>query len=335
MIPGFSLFYFVVNGCSFGIWNLELVYFMESLFLAFKTILPLFLAILAGALFSRHKSVDGNWVKILNDYALWIGFPALIFSALAKTKIDFNEFGNLILFNSAYIIVAVFLAFPISAIFKLNVQIKRTLFLVLAYGNVSYLGIPVLQNTYGDGILPEVTMISAVYLFWLFTLCIVLVEKYGDNRQGWSEQLKSFALNPLLLSVFFGIVVSLLKIEIPVVLMKTVDFFAGSVTAVVLFSIGIFLGTQPIGKLRDWIPTAGFSVLILFILPLMFYLVVACFFDAVHYRSWVLEAAMPMGLTPYVLSAKYGLDTGFASKLVMMSTILAMLSLPLWIFILG
>ncbi len=308
---------------------------MESMFVAFKTIAPLFLAILAGVLFSRHKSVDGSWVKILNDYALWIGFPALIFSALAKTKIDFNEFGNLILCNSAYIVVVVFLTFPIAGIFKLSVQIKRTLFLVLAYGNVSYLGIPVLQNTYGDSILPEATMISAVYLFWLFTLCIVLVERYGDNRQSWQSLLKSFALNPLLLSVFFGILVSLLKIEIPVVLMKTIDFFAVSVTALILFSIGIFLGTQPIGNLRDWIPAAGFSLLILFILPLMFYLVVACFFDHIQYRSWVLEAAMPMGLTPYVLSTKYGLDTSFTSKLVMLSTTLATLSLPLWISILG
>ncbi|MDX9882801.1 MAG: AEC family transporter [Prolixibacteraceae bacterium] len=308
---------------------------MESLYLAFKTILPLFLAILTGALFSRHKSVNGDWVRILNDYALWIGFPALIFSALAKTNINFSEFGNLIIFNSAYIVFAVFLAFPISSIFKLGIQVKRTLFLVLAYGNVSYLGIPVLQNTYGDAVLPEVTMISAVYLFWLFTLCIFLVEKYGDNRHGWLHQLKSFALNPLLLSVFLGIVVSVVKIEVPVVLMKTIDFFGTSVTAVVLFSIGIFLGSQPIGNLRDWIPTAGFSVLILFILPLVFYLVVSCFFYNVHYRSWVLEAAMPMGLTPYVLSARYGLDTRFASRLVMMSTVLAMLSLPLWIFILG
>ena len=308
---------------------------MESLFLAFKTILPLFLAILAGVIFSRHKSVDKNWVRVLNDYALWIGFPALIFSALAKTTIDFNKFGNLILFNSAYIIVAVLLAFPIASIFKLNIQVKRTLFLVLAYGNVSYLGIPVLQNTYGDGILPEATMISAVYLFWLFTLCLVLVERYGDNRQSWQSLLKSFALNPMLLSVFFGIVVSLLKIEIPVVLMKTIDFFAVSVTALILFSIGIFLGTQPIGNLRDWLPAAGFSILILFVLPLMFYLVVDRFFDPVYYRSWVLEAAMPMGLTPYVLSTKYELDTGLTSKLVMLSTILAILSLPLWIFVLG
>lgn len=308
---------------------------MESFFLALKTIAPLFLVILIGIAFSRHKSVNESWVKILNDYALMIGFPALTFSALAKTNIDFREFGNLILFNSVYIVISIFLAFPIAKIFKLSKQTRSTLFLALCFGNISYMGIPVLQNTYGDGILPDATMISAVYLVWLFTLCIFLVEKFSKEKQGRMEQLKTFVTNPLLLSVFFGILVSSLHIPIPSTIMKTIDMFAVSVTALVLFSLGIFLGNQPIGKIREWIPVAGFSMVILLILPFLFYMVVGQLAEKISYRSWVLDAAMPMGLTPYVLSVRYDLNTGFASKVVVLSTILASLSLPLWIYILG
>lgn len=243
---------------------------MESFYLALKTIAPLFIVILVGIAFSRHKSVNENWVRILNDYALMIGFPALIFSALAKTEIDFHEFGDLIFFNSAYIVISVLLAFPISKILKLTVQTRSTLFLALCFGNISYLGIPVLQSTYGDSVLPDATMISAVYLVWLFTFCIYLVERYSDEKQGRLQQLKSFVTNPLLLSVFFGILVSVLDVQIPATVMKTVDLFGASVTALVLFSLGIFLGNQPIGMLRDWIPVAGFTLAILLVLPFVF-----------------------------------------------------------------
>lgn len=308
---------------------------MELFFLALKTIAPLFLVILVGVAFSRHKLVNESWVKILNDYALMIGFPALIFSALAKTKIDFHEFGNLIIYNSAYIVISIFLAFPVAKILKLSVPTRSTLFLALCFGNISYLGIPVLQSTYGDGVLPDATMISAVYLVWLFTLCIFLVEKFSNEHQGWQQQLKTFLTNPLLLSVFFGILVSVFHVNIPSVLMKTVDLFAASVTALVLFSLGIFLGFQPVGKFREWIPVAGFSLVILLVLPFIFYMIVGQMFDKTHYRSWVLDAAMPMGLTPYVLSVRYNLNTSFASKVVVLSTILASLSLPLWIYIIG
>jgi len=308
---------------------------MESFYIALKTIVPLFLIIFTGMILSRNKSVDEKWVKILNDYALWIGFPSLIFSALVKTKIDFAEFGGLLVCNSAYIVVSVFLAFPISRLLKLDLKTKRTLFFALAFGNVSYLGIPVLLNNYGPEIMPDATMISTVYLFWLFTLCIFLVEWYGNERQDWWSLLKSFLLNPMLLSVFLGLSFSLLNIAVPKVVMQAVDLFAVSVTALVLFSLGIFLGSQPVAPIREWIPVAGFSLLILFVLPSLFYLIAGRFFEAGQYRSWILEAAMPMGLTPYVLSVRYELNTGFASKVVVFSTLLSIVTLPLWIYMIG
>jgi predicted permease len=72
------------------------------------------------------------------------------------------------------------------------------------------------------------------------------------------------------------------------------------------------MGNQPVVHIREWVPVAGFSITILLVLPFIFYLVAGQFFENIHYRSWVLEAAIPMGLTPYVLSAKYELNTRFA-----------------------
>ncbi len=51
---------------------------MNSFLTAFQSIVPLFIVILAGMVVSRNKSVDEKWIEVLNTYALWIGFPALI-----------------------------------------------------------------------------------------------------------------------------------------------------------------------------------------------------------------------------------------------------------------
>jgi predicted permease len=40
---------------------------------------------------------------------------------------------------------------------------------------------------------------------------------------------------------------------------------------------------------------------------------------------------MPMGLTAYALCLKYELNTEFASRAVVASTLLALLSLPFWL----
>jgi hypothetical protein len=308
---------------------------MQNYWLSFSTILPLFLVVLAGLIFSRTKSFKKEWIDVLNDYALWIGFPALILVALFKLDVPLAEYIDLAAWNSAYIVLCMLLAFPVAKLFRLTTDTLRTLILALSFGNVSYLGIPVLMNVYGVEILAESTLLSAIYLLWLFTLGIVLVEVLGEHDVNPLVVVKNLLRNPLLIAVLLGLFITILKIEVPEILVKGLDLFASSVTAVVLFSLGLFLGTHPFGKLKEWLPVAAFSIVILLVLPLAFYGAIQFFGVSFDIRASVLEAAMPMGFTPYVLAVKYKLNATFASKVVVLSTMLSVFTLPLWIQILG
>ena len=48
------------------------------------------------------------------------------------------------------------------------------------------------------------------------------------------------------MSVFAGLIIVVFKIKMPEFIDKTIEIFAGSVTAIVLFSLGLFLGIQKI-----------------------------------------------------------------------------------------
>ena len=304
---------------------------MASFFSAFQSIGPLFLVIFTGMIVSRNKSVDNRWLEILNNYALWIGFPAFILVALSRLEWNMDFYGNLIAWNSARIIFSMLLVFPVSALLKLKNNTRRTLFLAVSYGNVAYLGIPVLRSAFGDQILPEATMISSVYIFWMFTLGIFLVEYFGDHKVHVRELLVRLITNPLLIAVFIGLFIATNHLQLPKIVTSGLDIFAHSVTAVVLFSLGLFMGKQPIGKLRDWLPVLAFSTIILFVLPFMFMLILKPFTNLELSKAWILEAAMPMGLTAYALCLKYKLNTEFASRAVFASTLLALISLPVWL----
>ncbi|MFA5326803.1 MAG: AEC family transporter [Prolixibacteraceae bacterium] len=304
---------------------------MASFFTAFQSIGPLFLVIFAGMVVSRNKSVTSQWLDILNNYALWIGFPALILVALSRIELNFQLYSDLIVWNSARLVVSILMVLPIAALLKLENSMRRTLFLAISFGNVAYLGIPVLRSAYGDPILPEATMISSVYLFWLFTLGIFMVEYFGDSKISFKTLLFRLLKNPMLIAVFIGITIAVNHIEIPGIVMSGLDLVASSVTGVVLFSLGLFVGRQTIGKLKDWLPVLAFSLVILFVLPFVFHLISGKFVDQAVSRSWILESAMPLGLTPYALCLKYNLNTEFASRVVVSSTLLSLLSLPLWL----
>ena len=308
---------------------------MQNYWLSFTTIAPLFLVILIGVIFSKTKSFKKEWITVLNDYALWIGFPALILSAMFKLSGPLATHLELAGWNSGYIICSMLFAFPIARIFKLKKRMLQTIILMISFGNVTYLGLPVLQNAYGDGIVPEVILLSAVYLFWLFTLGIILVEILGSKQLNLLRILKSLATNPLLITVFIGLFILILKIEVHPILKESINLVGNSVTAVVLFSLGLFLGSHPIGKVKEWLPALAFSMVILTILPFLFKTAIDISGSDFSYRISIMEAAMPLGLTPYVLAVKYNLESGFASKVLVLSTLMSVFTLPLWMIIIG
>ena len=310
---------------------------MNALITAFDAVLPLFLIILTGLLFSRAKMASDQWVEVLNRFALWIGFPALVITLLARVDLSGGHYNRMMLINSVYFILCTLLAFPYSRLFRFSRLRRQTLFLILAYGNVTYLGIPVLQTVLGEGALPAGGLLSAVYVFWLLTLGLLLVETGGEEPFHPRHLALKLLTNPLLLSVIIGLVLSLTGLRLPGILTRSLTMLSQSVTPVVLFSLGIFMGFQKIGPLREWGQVALFSLVIMLLLPGLFYLVAAKtgWLEGVDLQASILEAAMPVGLTPYALSQQYRLDTSFTARVVLLSTSLSLLFLPLWIVILG
>ncbi len=309
---------------------------MAHFFLAVKTVLPLFLVIIAGLLFSRTKSASITWIEVLNKYALWIGFPALVIASLMKLELNGQSYSGLILTNSVYIVICMLLAFPIARIFKLTSKVKRSLFLILSFGNVAYLGIPVLHNAFGDSVLPVAAIISAVYVFWLLTLGIILIEISGEEKLNVRKLIFSLLKNPLLLSVFAGLGIVFFKIQLPEIIEKTISLFSNSVTAVVLFSLGIFLGLHKIGYPKDWLKALVFTILTILVLPFIFYLAIKnTGMDALQFKATILDSAMPLGLTPYALSVQYNLEVPLVSRIVVLATVLSVLVIPVWMVVLG
>ena len=309
---------------------------MDAILTAFEAVLPLFLVIFTGMLFSKTGTATVQWVDILNKYALLIGFPALVVVSLMQLEAEVKVYLPLILLNSAYIISGLLLVYPISWVFRLSTKMKQALFLILPFGNIAYLGIPVLENAYGNDILPVAAILSAVYVFWMLTLGLVLIEVHEAKGVHAGRLFMSLIKNPLLLSVFAGIIIVSFRIHVPGILDNTLRFFSQSVTAVVLFSLGIFLGMQKTGTPGEWAQVAASSLTAMLVLPGIYYLVIR--FSPLppeEMKASILDAAMPTGLTPYAVAVQYNLKSRFFAHNVVFSTLISILILPLWIYLLG
>ncbi|MFA7277945.1 MAG: AEC family transporter [Candidatus Gracilibacteria bacterium] len=297
-------------------------------------IAPLFLIIFASALLQKLGSINDNWSTVLNEFALKIGFPVLIFSALSKVPFSFSTEAGLIISNSLFIVGSLVLALLIGKILRLEKQMFRTLFICFVFGNVAYLGIPTLTQVAGDKIVPTATLIVAIYLFWIFTIGVGYLDysMTKSKRDVAKNMLKNLITNPLLIAVFMGIIFGSLRITLPAVLLKSLDMITASVNPTVLIVIGLFIGKSKFGKLSEWIPVTLFSVMKLAILPAIFYFGVK--FSGVslsQFPSSLIQAAMPLAITPFALADKYNLNKDFIARAIVLSTILSVISLPFWI----
>jgi predicted permease len=198
------------------------------------------------------------------------------------------------------------------------------------------LGIPILFNAFGEKILPEAAIISAVYVFWLLTLAILLIEIYGEEKTNLKKLGTSLAQNPLLLSVFVGLAIVIFNIKLPNFAEKTIKLFADSVTAVVLFSLGIFLGLQKIGKPKEWLQVVVLTISTMLVLPFIFYQTILLLnIETINLKAIIIDAAMPLGVTPYVLAVQYKLNTTLVTRVIVFGTLISMIIIPLWMVWLG
>lgn len=297
-------------------------------------ITPLFLIIFASAVFQRARNLGEEWISVLNEYALKIGLPILIFSSLSKARFSFAEQAPMLLANSLLLIGTFIVVAVVLKPFKMPEKKHKTMLICLMFSNVAYLGIPVLSQLYGEIILPTTSLIIAVHVFWFFTLGIGYLDflRHSSSESIFKDIAMGLVKNPLLISVALGILVAATRIVVPDVLMIATDMVSASVTPTVLIVVGLFIGRSTIGSVRAWIPVFVFSLATLIVIPALFYLSIRLA-DAT--ASWVapslIESAMPLAITPFALADTYELDKEFIARSIVLSTIVAVLTLPFWI----
>jgi len=303
-----------------------------------NVIAPIFIIIFASAIFQKIKPVKNSYMRVLNQFALNIGLPLLIFSSLSRTKISLYDELNLIIINSFYILLIFFVVCFVSKILVLNPKISRTILICTMFSNVAYLGIPLLTEIYGQQILPQVSLIVAVHLFWIFSLGIGHLE-YSiteDKSTIIKKIILSLFKNPLLISVVVGLLFVSLQISLPRTILNSIDMITNSVTPMVLVVIGLFIGKFKIGHWRKWISALTFTFVSLIIIPLGLYLSSSILLSEFkNIDISILQFAMPIAITPFALADKYNLDKDFISMVIILSTSLSVLTLPVWIFILN
>lgn len=192
--------------------------------------------------------------------------------------------------------------------------------------NSGFLGNPVAEGLYGSlGLL-----YAAVYLIPQRIVMWSAGVSYYTESPSRREVVKKVLTHPCIIAVEIGLVLMVTQIELPVFLSKTIGSLSSGTTSLTMLLIGAIMAGADL-KTMVTRETAWFSVVRLLLIPAA--VCAGCYLfwiDALAAGLSVVLAAMPAGSTTAILAAKYGRNEEFASKCVVLTTLLSMVMIPAW-----
>ena len=293
----------------------------------------LFAMMLIGAWLKKRGIVDNNGKKCLTDLCVNMVIPCNIFkSCLIEFNMGiFKSCAMLLL--SAVILQCLCLTLNKFIFNRYAPQQKKVLQYCTIVPMSGFLGNPIAEGIYDQlGVLyTSIFLIPMRVVMWSVGTTYFVADAEVDKK----KVLKNVLTHPCLVAIYLGLICMVTQIQLPRVITETVRYIGSCNSALTMFIVGTILADVKLPTIVNR-HTITFSVFRLAILPaIALGLGRLLGLDKVSLGISVLMTGMPAGATAAIFAARYGSDAPFATKCVVMSTLLSMLTLPLWCYLVG
>lgn len=307
---------------------------MDSLIYTLNATLPVFLVIVVGYFLKQIGILNDAFVKTANKFNFVVTLPVLLFVDLSATDI-IGDFDLSYVLFCAVTTTVVFLGLWIGARFILKDKSLIGEFVQAGYrSSAAILGVAFIENIYGDSGMAPVMIIGCVPLFNIFAVLALTFEgeKSADGAAHIKKSVINIIKNPIIIGITLGAVASLLRIDFPVIIDKTLSSLAKIASPLALITIGAgFEGRKAIAKIK---PTIAASMIKLVILPAIFLPIAV----RLGFRDQALVALLIMLGSPttpssYIMAKNMGHKGVLTSSVVVTTTLLSSVTLTAWIFL--
>jgi predicted permease len=305
-----------------------------------NVILPVFALMALGNLAVRFRAFPSEGVRGLVMFVNNFATPCLLFRAMATS--DFSttfNWGVIVPFYVGAIVVFILGCLIASRVFKNRPGESVASGFSAFFTNTVLIGIPIMQRAYGPEALATAFSIIAFHASVLITLGMLVMELVRRDGAPLHKALGVAAVrivsNPLLWGIALGVVANLMQIKLIEPAEAFVNMMAAAVTPAALFGLGGALNDYRLSE--SWAQSLSMSLLKLLVQPAIAYVLMVPILHVDHEfaRYGVLLAAMPSGINAYVFATYYNRGVNVATNTVLISTVLSVLTVSGWLYLLG
>jgi predicted permease len=296
-------------------------------------VLPVFALIGVGVAVRRLHWIEGEAETSLIRLVVNVCYPCLIFESVAGNK-ALGEPGNLVLPPlMGFLVTFIGIRAGLFAAKAVGLHVGsglRTFALTAGIANYGYLPLPIMEAMWG----PEsrgVLLVHNVGVEIAIWTVGVLVLSGQSLREGWRK-----LVSPIIVTLFVAVLANLLGLaaHLPSVATTTIHALAVCAIPLGLIMTGVNLAQylhEP-RELFDAKVSLAAMAFRLGVMPILVLLLAKYLpFSLELKRVLVVQAAMPAAVIPIIISKLYGGHPRTAVQIVLGTTALGVLVIPLWL----
>ena len=285
----------------------------------------MFIMMMVGYGLYKKKMINDDTTAKLSNILLMVATPCTIISSFNQTYSNEKMQGLLISFGLSFLV------------YSINILIAKGLYhgekrmerFSVVFSNAGFIGIPLVTGLLGQ---EAVFYLSPfIVCFYIFVWTYGVLEISGDRN---AVTTKKIITNPCIWAVLAGVVLFLLPTKPFTPIMESISMMGAMNTPLAMLVLGAYLAKENLSEIF----TSGRIYVIAFyrliLLPLVYVFLFALLPVQYNIKTIILIAvAAPVGSLAPVFAQMFHQDTGYGAKIVSLSTILSLISMPIILMI--
>ena len=315
---------------------------MDSFIYSINSTVPIFLVMIVGWVIKQLGVIDDHFANVANKYVFKAALPVLLFRDLSKADF-YSQFDIRFVGYCAIVTIAMFGGVWIFTDLLMKDKTMRGSFIQCSCrSSAAILGMAFIQNMYSETGMAPLMIVAAVPLFNVISV-VALTFKANPvdgvsiedmpKKDGIKKACLNIVTNPIIIGIVVGLLASLVRLQLPAILDKTVNSIAQTATPIALICIGAgFEGRKAIKKIKPTL--VGTFIKLIGLAAIFIPIAVYMGFRNQELMAILIMLASPTTVTSYIMSKNMNNGEVLASSIIVLTTVLSSITLTGWIFIL-
>lgn len=288
-------------------------------------LLPLFLLSGLGCVLVNTRLLAPGWQAGLTELTAKIFIPALLFSGAFQHGIPPAVSWQVL---AAFFVPLLLLFAAVAGLGRDDQRAPRAL--AATYSNTVFVGIPVLSQAFGPASLQYAFPIIALHGLIAFSLYF-LASPQASVGARLGAALGNAVKSPIVASLMLGLALNALQLALPAPLLAILGVLSGAALPCALLALGASLASIALHNSLATVATV--AVKLIFLPACVLGMALVFRLPAPATAVLVVLAASPVGVNAAALVQADGKNCAPVSSAILLSSILCIVSIPVWIWI--